>query len=73
MIEVFGQIKAPVDKWLGMISQGIFTEEEIAVVKSMGNDVDKELKRVKKNGEIDFKANYVEFLKMILSMIESIP
>jgi hypothetical protein len=72
MIAVFDLIRSHAAEWVNMIHQGAFTDEDIAVVKAIANDIENEIKRVQENGEKDKKKNYLKFLKEILSILESI-
>jgi hypothetical protein len=80
----FDQAKAPMNRvfeafmvhlktWIGLIEHNVFTSEEIAVVKSMGEDMIKELQRVDANGENGTKPHYVESLKQLVELILSLP
>jgi hypothetical protein len=70
---VFDLIRSHVEVWSDMIKEGLFSDEEKAVVKNIGNDIEAEIKRVKDNGEEASKSNYLVMLGKILSVIKSNP
>jgi hypothetical protein len=72
MSPVFELIQSNVNVWRDMIKSGAFTDQEIAVVKGIGKDIDMEIQRVKENGEETVKANYLAALAVILEMIKSV-
>jgi hypothetical protein len=73
MSRVFELIRIHVQLWVSFINQGAFTEEEVAVVKSMGEDIGKEIQRVEANGEKAAKAKYLKFIGKILDLISTLP
>jgi hypothetical protein len=73
MIEVFKLIRSHAGVWKNLINQGVFSSQEIAIVKSIGNDIEDEIKRVKDNGEEASKPNYIKTLTLILNIIKSLP
>lgn len=73
MAKVFTLINRHVKQWVDLISTGIFTAKEVALVKVIGDDIEKELKRVDTNGETAAKPKYLKMLNQILSVIRSIP
>jgi hypothetical protein len=73
MIRVFELIRIHVQLWVTLINQGVFSPEEIAVVKGIGDDMGKEIQRVEANGEKTAKAKYVKFIGKIVDMISNLP
>lgn len=73
MAKVFTLINRHVKQWVDLISTGLFTPKEIALVKVIGDDIEKEIKRVDTNGETAAKPKYLRMLNQILSVIRSIP
>ena len=72
MDEVFKVISTHIRRWVPLIQQGIFTADEIAVVKKMGEDMKVEIARINANGEAAAKKNYVEFLISLIKIIDAI-
>jgi PKD repeat protein len=70
---VFKLIMTHIRRWLPLIQQGVFSPEQIAVVKKIGDDIKIEVARVNSNGESNAKPNYVQFLQEIVSIINTIP
>ena len=56
-----------------VIGTGVFTAADIAIVKSIGGDIEKEIVRVNDNGEAAIKQRYLKILDAILKMINTIP
>jgi hypothetical protein len=54
-----------------LIKQGVFNQSQIDVVKNIASDIEKEIKRVKENGEETIKPGYLEVLSKILEIIAS--
>jgi hypothetical protein len=73
MAKVFTLINRHVKQWIDLISTGVFTAKEIAIVKEMGNDIENEIIRVNTNGEAAAKPKYLKMLNQILSVIRNIP
>jgi hypothetical protein len=73
MVKVFAIIQRHVRQWIDLISTGAFATADTATVKSIGGDIEKEMVRVKDNGEDTIKVKYLSVLNSILKMINSIP
>lgn len=73
MSKVFDLIRSNVEKWKSQIIKGVFTNQEIAVVKNIGNDIETEIKRVIDNGEQGLKPKYIALLTIIYDIIKSLP
>jgi len=73
MAKVFSLINRHVKQWVDLISTGVFTAKEIAIVKEMGDDIENEIIRVNANGETAAKPKYLKMLNQILSVIRNIP
>ncbi|MES2649715.1 MAG: PKD domain-containing protein [Bacteroidota bacterium] len=73
MTTVFTIIQRHVKQWTDLIGTGIFSAADVAIVKSIGGDIEKEILRVNDNGEAAIKQRYLKILDAILKMINSIP
>ena len=73
MNKVFALIQRHVKQWVDMIATGVFAPAEIKLVKMIGDDIEKEMKRVQINGEAATKPKYMRLLKQLLDLISSIP
>ena len=73
MNRVFSLIQRHVKQWVDLIATGVFAPADISMVKTIGDDIEKEMKRVQTNGEAAAKPKYMRVLKQLLDIIRSIP
>ncbi len=73
MNRVFTVIRSHVKQWAELIATGVFSPDEIKVVKAIDDDITKESSRTNTNGEGTAKLKYLRILKQIVDIIATIP
>lgn len=67
---VFEFIRICAAEWMQILTK--FQDNEVEVIKNIGNDIRDEITRVKNNGEENTKKNYLSMLKQILEILKPV-
>jgi hypothetical protein len=70
--KLFTLIQRHTKQWSELIATGVFTPAEVSTVKTMGEEMAKEMERTQANGEEGSKGKYLKQIKQISDLIKAI-